>query len=111
MKIKKSVGKNVCVAVSNCREVIIRETINMLKQIGAEDGDDVVFGQTLFLHRSNGNTMETTVCDRISYSDRRGGHPFYIVSMDGDMCLSSIFLSIDNLLAIYKAVRKVVREE
>lgn len=111
MKIKPSIGKNVSVAVSNCREVVVQETINLLKQIGAERGDEVTLGQILFLFQRKGNTTETVVCDRIVYGEGRDGQRFYIVSMDGEMCRSDLFLSIDSLLAVYEAVRKVVREE
>lgn len=111
MKIKSSIGKNVSVAVSNCREVLVQETINLLKQIGAEEGQDVLLGQMLFLYQRKGNTTETVVCDRIGYSSGRSGQPFYIVSMNGEMCRSSVMLTVYSLLAIYEAARKVVREE
>ena len=107
MKIKASIGKNVSVAVSNCREVVVKETINLLKSIDAEEGQDVLLGQMLFLFQRKGNTTQTVVCDRIVYSS---AHSFYIVSMNGEMCRSSVFLTIDSLLAIYETVRKVVRE-
>lgn len=108
MKIKASIGKNVSVAVGNCREVLVQETINLLKSIGADEGQDVLLGQMLFLYQRKGYTTETVVCDRIDYC--RSGQPFYIVSMDGEMARSSVFLSLDSLEAIYEAVRKVVRE-
>jgi hypothetical protein len=111
MKIKSSIGKNVSVAVSNCREVLVQETINLLKSIGAEEGQDVLLGQMLFLYQRKGNTTETVVCDRIVYSEGRDGSSFYIVSMDGEMCRSSVFLTVDSMLAIYEAVRNVVRKE
>lgn len=111
MKIKASIGKNVAVAMCNCREVLVRETINLLKLIGTEDGQDVWLGQMLFLYQRKGNTTETIVCDRIAYNDRGGGTQYYFVSMDDNtFCQSSIYLSIDSLTAIYEAVRKVVRE-
>ena len=107
MKIKASIGKNVSVAVGNCREVLVQETINLLKSIGAEEGQDVLLGQMLFLFQRKGNTTQTVVCDRIVYSS---AHSFYIVSMNDKMTRSSVFLSLDSLEAIYEAVRKVVRE-
>lgn len=110
MKIKTSIGKNVTAAMANCREVLVQETINLLKLIGAEPGQDVLLGKMLFLYQRKDNTTETVVCDRIAYMDGRGGSPFYIVSMNDEMCQSSIFQSIDSLQAIYEAVRKVVRE-
>lgn len=111
MKIKSSIGKNVSVAVGNCREVVVQQTIELLKTIGADEGQDVLLGQILFLYQRKGNTTETVVCDRIAYSNGRQGSSYYIVSMDGEMCRSDLFLSIDSLLAVYEAVRKVVREE
>ena len=111
MKIKPSIGKNVSVAVSNCREVLVQETINLLKSIGAEDGQDVLLRQMLFLYQRKANTTETVVCDRIGYMDGRGNTPFYIVSMNGEMCRSSVFLTVDSMLAVYEAVRNVLRKE
>lgn len=98
-------------AVSNCREVLVQETINLLKLIGAEEGQDVLLGQMLFLYQRKGNVTETVVCDRIAYGGDKCASRFYFVSMNGVMCRSSVFFSIDSLLAIYEAVRKVVREE
>ena len=89
----------------------MQETINLLKTMGVEEGQEVILKQILFLYQRKGNTTETVVCDRIDYSSGRGGQQFYIVSMDGEMCHSDVFLSIDSLQTIYEAVRKVVREE
>lgn len=99
-------------AVSNCREVLVQETINLLKQICAEKGQDVMLGQMLFLYQRKGNTTETMVCDRIMYAEGRNGTRFYMVCVgENEMTQSDMSLSIDSLLAIYEAVRKVVREE
>lgn len=112
MKIKPSIGKNVSVAVGNCREVLEQETINLLKQIGAEGGQYVLLGQILILYQRKGNTTETVVCDRIVYGTDKYARRCYFVSMDDNkMCQSSVFLSIDSLMAIYEAVRNVVRKE
>lgn len=109
MKIKSSIGKNVNIAVQNCREVLVQETISLLKQIGAEGSQDVLLKKSMFLYQRKDNTTETVVCDRIAYGGRPG-MPFYIVSMNGEMCRSSLFLSLDSLQAVYEAVRKVARE-
>lgn len=111
MKIKSSIGKNVTVAVGNCREVLVQQTIELLKMMGVEPGQDMLLKDILFLYQRKGNMTETVVCDRIAYSIGRTGTVFYIVNMDGDMCRSDVFMSIDSLLAVYEAVRKVVREE
>jgi hypothetical protein len=113
MKIKPSVNKNVTEAVKNCREVLVNETIGLLKQMRAEPGQDVTLGKALFLYQHKGNTTETVVCDRIAYAGREGSESYYIVSMGEDMYVpprSDMFLTIDSLRTIYEEVRRVVRE-
>lgn len=113
MKIKPSVNKNVTEAVKNCREVLVSETIGLLKQIGAEQGQDVLFRRALFLYQHKGNTSETIVCDRISYVENRSGNGYYMVSMGKDEYVapvSDMFMTIDSLRAVYEEVRRVVRE-
>ena len=97
MKIKPSVNKNVTAAVQNCREVLVNETIGLLKQMRAEQGQDVLLGKALFLYQHKGNTTETVVCDRI-------GSDEYVPPR------SDMFLTIDSLRTIYEEVRRVVRE-
>ena len=113
MKIKPSVNKNVTEAVKNCREVLVNETIGLLKQMRAEQGQDVLFKKALFLYQHKGNTTETVVCDRISYCESRSGNGYYVVSMGEDAHIpyqSDMFLTIDSLRTIYEEVRRVVRE-
>ena len=112
MKIKSSIGKNVSTAVQNCREVLVTETIGLLKTMGVEPGQDVFFGRTLFLFQTKDNLSETILVNHIAYSDGRNGNRFYIVAF-GDaerFCKSDVMLSVSNLQAIYEEVRKVVRE-
>ena len=114
MKIKPSVNKNVTEAVKNCREVLVTETINLLKQMGAEQGDDVLLKRMLILFQTKPDgTSETVVCNRIAYAGREGSTPYYIVSMGRDEDVpyrSDIMLSLTNLQAVYEEVRRVVRE-
>lgn len=113
MKIKPSVNKNVTEAVKNCREVLVNETIGLLKQLRAEPGQDVLFKKALFLYQHKDNTTETVVCDRIAYAGREGSESYYIVSMGSDEYVppkSDMFLTIDSLRTIYEEVRCVVRE-
>lgn len=114
MKIKSSIGKNVNEAVKNCREVLVNETVNLLKQMRVEPGQEVLFKRALFLYQHKGMTTETIVCDRIAYAGREGSEPYYIVSMGKDEYVSpksNLFLSTDSLQGIYEEVRRVVREE
>lgn len=113
MKIKPSVNKNVTAAVKNYREVLVNETIGLLKQMRAEPGQDVLFRKTLFLYQHKDNTTETVVCDRISYCENRSGNGYYMVSMGEDMYVpprSDTFLTLDSLRIVYEEVRRVVRE-
>lgn len=113
MKIKSSVNKNVSAAITNCREVIVNETIGLLKQLGAEQGQDVLFKKMLILFQTKSDgTSETIVCDRIAYEDHTQ-FPYLLVSMGAgsyEAYGSSYFLSLSNLEAIYNEVRRVVRE-
>ena len=100
-------------AVTNCREVLVNETINLLQLMGAEPGQDVVLKNVLFLYQHKGNTTETIVCNRIAYAGREGSQPYYIVSMGKDEYVaprSDLYLTLDSLQAIYDEVRRVVRE-
>lgn len=112
MKIKPSVNKNVGTALQNCREVLVTETIGLLKTMGVEPGQDVFFGQTLFLFQTKDNMSETILVNHIAYADGRSGTPYYIVAFDDAerFCKSDVMLSVSNLQAIYEEVRKVVRE-
>ena len=111
MRIKPFINKNVTVALINCRSVLVQETVNLLKQLGAENGQDVLLKEMVFLYQRRGNTTETVVCDRVAYDDRGGGDCYYLVSMDGGKCYSSVQLNIDSMLTIFDAVCKVVRAE
>lgn len=114
MKIKTSIGKNVSAAVANCREVLVTETVSLLKQIGAEPGQDVLLKRMLILYQAKPDgTRETVVCDRIAYAGREGSMPYYIISMGSDEYVSprsDMLLSLDGLQAVYGEVRRVVRE-
>ena len=114
MKIKTSIGKNVSAAVANCREVLVTETVSLLKQIGAEPGQDVLFKRMLILFQTKPDgTSETVVCDRMAYAKGASGTLYYIVSMGSDEYVpprSDMFLSLDGLQAVYGEVRRVVRE-
>ena len=112
MKIKSSVNKNVSVAVQNCREVLVTETIGLLKQIGVEPGQDVFFGRTLFLFQTKDNMSETILVNSISYADGRNGMLYYMVAFGSGerFCKSDIMLSVSNLQTVYEEVRRVVRE-
>ena len=110
MKINKKTNERVNNAVAECRKALVESTIDLMKQIGAESGQDVLFTKTLFLFQHKGNTTETIVADRIAWCDGRGERSFYLLEMDGEMHRSDMMLSLSSLMAIYKEVSKIVKE-
>ena len=106
MRINPRINKQVSKSVAECRKSVINATIDLLKKLGAKDGQEVTFRKVLFLHKFKNGTSETRPADRVSYSDN-----VLITSLGDDYPASSHYLSIDNLLLIYEEVKKVVRTE
>lgn len=111
MKINRSIQKRVDKSVLECRNVIVEATIELMKNLGAESGQDVVFPKTLFLFQHKGSTTETIVADRIAWCDGRGDKDFYMLENDGKMHRSDLMLSLSSLIVVYKEVKKVVMAE
>lgn len=109
MKINSKINKRVNESVAECRKVLTDAIIELLKSIGAENGQDVSFGKMLFMYQSKGNTTETIICNMIAYEDRCSNP--YLIVRQGDSYHSSYFMSIDSLLVIFDAVKAVVRSE
>lgn len=110
MNVNRKITKKVDESVLECRKNIVNATIELLKSIGAESGEDVLFRKTLFIFQHKENTTETIVCDRIMFGHDKAATQYYFVSMDGDKwCRGSYQLSLDSLNIIYKEVLKVVR--
>lgn len=109
MKINHKHNKIVGNAAYELRKVLVEQTIELLKLIGAEVGDDVKFDKILILHqRKNNGLTETIVANQLSYNDS-GKAPYYILEL-GDNLALSFFLSIDCLQVVYNEVYKVVRK-
>ena len=111
MKINSKINKRVNESVAECRKAITESTIELLKKLGAEVGQDVVFRHTLILHNFKNETSETILADRIAYMDSRNGSQFYVTQFNDEYWGSSYFLSIDNMLRIYNEVKRLVRSE
>ena len=107
MKINPKHNKIVSNAAYELRKALVAQTIELLKLIGTEVGDDVMFDKILILHQRKKNGLtETIVADQLSYNDS-GKAPYYILEL-GDNLASSLFLSIDCLQVVYNEVYKVV---
>ena len=110
MKINPKINKRVNDSVEECHKVITEATVELLKSIGAECGEDVSLRNTLFLFQNkDNNTTKTIVFNMVAYEDR-GSKPYLIVR-HGDSYHASYFMSINNLLTIFYAVKAVVRSE
>ena len=111
MKINSKINKRVNESVAECHKVLVDAIIELLKQIGAKDGQDVLFRKILFLYESFNNTTETKLADRIAYCKREGHTPYIIISMGSDCTASDAYLSLSSLELIYNEVRKIVLSE
>ena len=110
MKINTKINTRVNESVAECRKVLVDATIELLKSIGAETGQDVVFKKMLFLFQHKENTTETIVCDRIMICHEKSAHQYYFVSLDDNKaCQTSDMLSLSTLQIIYEEVRNLVR--
>lgn len=108
MKINPKHNKAVANAAHELRKTLTEHTIALLKLIGAESGQDVVFDKILILHeRKKNGIMETILVDRLCYSEN--GKPSYITEMDGKFHWS-FYLSLDSMETIYDEVYKLVRK-
>ena len=108
MKINSKINKRVNESVADCRRVLTEATIELLKQIGAESGQDVMFGKVLIMHHFKGGNSETALADRIAYMEGHGDN-YIITTLGNDHPASSFFMSLDNLQTIYNEVRNIVR--
>ena len=108
MKINPKINKQVNNAVSECKKVIVVSIVELMKSIGVESGQDLSLENTLILFENNKGVTKTILCDKIAYQDINRCDPFLIGSK-GETAFSSSFCSVDNLLSIYDAVRKIVR--
>ena len=108
MKVKASIRKNVKEATENCHRVLVKEIINLMKTIGANDGQDVSFGETVYLYEYCNNTVNVILCDMIAYAENAKGEPFLVIYKEGDATKSDWFLSLTSLEVIYRKLYKLV---
>lgn len=118
MRIKESARKFVKEAVSGLRRTLTVETVNMLRQIGAEGGEDVKLKNLVMVTetKSEGDTAmtiksRTFLADTVCFCDTdKKEQLYYVTYYNGDTSGTSINMSISEMLAIYEAVRQIVRK-
>lgn len=118
MKIKKGITKSVQEATANLRQALLVATVDLMKQLGADTCDDVKFNNLLMMTvtKSAGDTAmtiksQTMLADTISYNDSDGKQLYYLLEYNGEPGFSSLFLTIEQMMAVYEAVREVVKSE
>lgn len=109
MKINPKITEKVDESVAECRKVLVDSTIELLRLIGKNGYEEVVFDKILFLFQARNNISETILADRIEYNMARNVD-YYFVTMGSKMTHSSNELSLSNLQIIYEEVRKIVRK-
>ena len=111
MKVNEKINKRVNDSVAECHKVLTDSIINLLKSVGVESCREFCFGRVLFLYQTKNNVSETIVADRIVWCDSQEEGTFFIVTMNGKMAKSHIFMSISNLQAIYEEIKRVIRSK
>lgn len=111
MKINPKYSKRVNEAAANYRKVLVEQTIELLKLIGARIGQDVMLKRTLILFENNGKTTETKLVNTVSYMEHEGSDSYLILTMGERHLASSLYLSLSNLQLVYNEVHKVVSAE
>lgn len=108
MKINPKHNKIVGDAAYKLRNALEEQTIELLKLIGAETFEEVVFDKSIIMlqQRKNGLT-ETIIADRISYNDK-GVVPYYVLELAGQYSFS-YDLSISSMQRVYDEVYKIAR--
>ena len=110
MRINPKINKRVNESVAECRKVLIDATIDLLKQIDANRGEDVLFGKILIFFQMNKNVSETITCDRIAYCESNNDNNFFLLYLNDKPQKNSYMISLSNLQYIYNEVRRLVRK-
>ena len=109
MKINPKHNKAGANAAHEMRKTLVEQTIALLKLIGAETGQDVLFNNLLIMHERQKNGLTKTIlADRICYCDNVST-PYYLVEHNGKL-EGSYFMSLSNMATVYEEVYKVVRK-
>lgn len=110
MKIKSTIIRNANAAINNCREVLVRETIELIKQADRHDQRLCGFNSALFLHeRSKNGMLRTIVLEGITGWDvASAGNLYYTVRDVNDYHITSEELSLVSLQEVFLTVKRIV---
>ena len=118
MKIKKSITRSVQQATASLRQALLVATVDLMKQLGADSCEDVKFKNLLMMTvtKSDGDTAlsirsQTMLADTISYNEANKDQLFYLLEYNGEPGMSSTFMTIEQMMAVYEALREVVKSE
>jgi hypothetical protein len=110
MKIKKSIKTNVTESVENCKKAIGASIKELCMMVDRKESGKIYFGKPVPLTTSM-MIHEKHLQTKTFFADSIGWCPdtnYYTLYYDGDIMTSSIYLSVDEFLAIYKVLLNVV---
>ena len=111
MKIKKRVKDNVKNAVQDCKNAIMVSIKELCAQVDYKKSGYIGFEKpvplttSMMIHERHLET-KTHFVDRIGWCSETD---YFTLYYDGEILTSSIWMSVDELLAVYKALEKVVK--
>ena len=111
MKIKKSVKDNVKNAVNDCKTAISVSIKTLCAQVDYKKCGYIGFEKpvplttSMMIHERHLET-KTHFVDRIGWCPETD---YFTLYYNDEILTSSIWMSVDELLAVYKALEKVVR--
>lgn len=111
MKIKKSIKTNVTESVESCKKAIGASIKELCMMVDRKESGEIYFEKPVPLTTSK-MIHERHLETKTYFVDRIGWCPetdYFTLYYDDEILTSSIWTSVDELLAIYKALEKVVR--
>ena len=110
MKIEKRIKTNVSASVENCKKAIKASIRELCEMVDYKYSGKILFKRavplttTMVIHEKHLQTR-TVFVDSIGWNVN---HEFFALYLDDEIVTSSIYTSVDDLMAIYKALEKVV---
>ncbi len=122
MKINKLITEHVTSKVKELKDTLVETTIDLLAMGFDEDNVDIKLEKPIPIVKATTDdlgrcTINSVVVDTISFSKPRedsNGKPYqgyYILSMGERVIASSAFMDMNGYMAVYEAVKTLVRHK
>ena len=117
MKIKKEITQNYKTGIDIFRRSIVKSTLELCKMIDTHKQGAIYFNESIVLSSAKrkkcGEIYETRIfiADKLNYlpNDEFRVNSYYCLESNNEAFITSPFLSLDDLDAVYKAVYKAVK--